>query len=112
MRDRQLEAGNWYETTGEQDNNWVIQIVSACDLTPGVDSPGEIVDAAGFVYRFEGDYIEQGGFDTSCMRSTKDRFAVIVSNMPTGDLTFLDANYSFTLTNTGNAGGQARGNGK
>jgi hypothetical protein len=105
-------SGDWYETTGEQDNNWVIQIVSACDLTPGVDSAGEIVDAAGFVYRFQGDYIEQGGFDTSCMRSTKDRFAVIVSNMPSGDLTFLDANYSFTLTNTGNAGGVARGNGK
>ena len=105
-------SGDWYETTGEQDNNWVIQVVSACDLTPGVDSTGEIVDAAGFVYRFQGDYIQQGGFDTSCMRSTKDRFAVIVSNMPTGDLTFLDANYSFTLTNTGNAGGVARGNGK
>jgi hypothetical protein len=105
-------SGDWYETTGEQDNNWVIQIVSACDLTPGVNSAGEIVDAAGFVYRFQGDYIEQGGFDTSCMRSTKDRFAVIVSNMPSGDLTFLDANYSFTLTNTGNAGGVARGNGK
>lgn len=103
---------DWYLTTGEQDNNWVIQIVSSCDLTPGVDSPGEIVDAAGFVYRFEGDLIKEGGFDTSCMRSTKDRFAVIVSNMPTGDLTFLDANYSFTLTNTGNAGGVARGNGK
>ncbi len=106
------EPGNWYETTGEQNNNWVIQIVSSCDLTPGTVSDGEIVDAAGFVYRFEGDYIQQGGFDTSCMRSSKDRFAVIVSNMPTGDLTFLDANYSFTLTNTGNAGGTARGNGK
>jgi hypothetical protein len=105
-------SGDWYETTGEQDNNWVIQIVSSCDLTPGVLSVGEIEDAAGHVYRFQGDYIQEGGFDTSCMRSTKDRFAVIVSNMPSGDLNFLDANYSFTLTNTGNAGGVARGNGK
>jgi hypothetical protein len=104
------DPGNWFETTGEQDNNWVIQIVSSCDLTPGVDSPGEITDAAGHIYRFDGDLIEQAGFDTSCMRSTKDRFAVVVSNLPTGDLTFLDADYRFMLTNTGNAGGQARGN--
>jgi hypothetical protein len=46
------------------------------------------------------------------MRGSKDRFAVVISNMPTGDLTYLDADYSFTLTNTGNAGGAARGNGK
>lgn len=110
--DLSSEAGNWIETTGEQDNNWVLQIVSACDLTPDIDSDGEIVDAAGFVYRFEGDEINKAGFSTACMRGTKDRFAVIVSNMPTGDLTYLDADYSFQLTNTGNAGGTATGNGK
>lgn len=106
------EPGNWYESTGAQDNNWVVQIISSCDLTPGVTSAGEIEDAAGHIYRFEGDFIQVGGFDTSCMRSTKDRFAVVVSNLPTGDLTFLDANYRFTLTNTGNAGGVAKGNAK
>ncbi|MEO8509674.1 MAG: hypothetical protein ABI534_00360 [Chloroflexota bacterium] len=94
-------AGNWVQSTGEQDNNWVVQIVSACDLTPGVDSFGEIVDAAGFIYRFEGDMIEQAGFNTTCLHG-QDSIAVIVSNLPTGDLTFLDADYVFRLTNTGN----------
>jgi hypothetical protein len=111
--DGALVPDGWIESTGEQDNNWVIQIVSSCDLTPGELTPGEIEDAAGHVYRFgPDDLIEVGGFDTSCMRSTKDRFAVIVSNLPTGDLTFLDADYSFSLSNEGNKGGVARGNGK
>ena len=106
------EPGNWSETTGVQDNNWVIQIISACDLTPGVDSAGEIVDAAGFVYRFQGDRIQQAGFNTACLRSTKDRIAVVISNLPTGDLQYLDATYLFRLTNTGNAGAVATGNAK
>ncbi len=95
-------AGNWTLSTGEQDNNWVIQIISPCDLTPGVVSTGEIVDAAGFVYRFEGDLIQQGGFSTKCLGG-QGRIAVVISNLPTGDLTFLDADYLFRLTNTGNA---------
>ena len=94
--------GDWIETTGEQDNNWLIQIVSQCDLTPGVDSAFETEDEVGFIYRFEGDAISAGGFDTSCLRGTKDSFVVIISNLPTGDLTFLDADYVFNLTNTGN----------
>lgn len=111
--DGNLGADGWISTTGAQNNHWVIQIVSSCDLTPGVLSPGEIEDAAGHIYRFESDgMIEESGFDTSCMRSTKDRFAVIISNLPTGDLTFLDADYSFGLSNEGNKGGVARGNGK
>lgn len=28
--------------------------------------------------------------------------AVVISNLPTGDLTLLDANYVFRLSNTGN----------
>jgi hypothetical protein len=96
------DPGNWIETTGEQINHWVVQIVSTCDLTPGTLSAGEIVDAAANVYRFEGNSITQSGFNTACLRTTKDRFAVIISNLPTGDLTYLDADYSFTLTNTGN----------
>jgi len=106
-----LSSDDWVETTGVQDNNWVIQIIAPCDLTPGVTSEGEIEDAAGFVYRFEGDDISESGFTTACMRGSKARFAVVVSNMPTGDLTYLDAGYDFSLTNTGNAGGSARGNG-
>lgn len=95
--------GNWTESTGMQDNNWVIQVISSCDLTPGVVSPGEIVDAAGNIYRFTGDNISQGGFNTKCLKGkNKGSLAVVISNMPTGDLTFLDANYVFRLTNTGN----------
>ncbi len=94
-------AGNWIETNGLQDNNWVVQIISACDLTPGVVSQGEIVDAAGFIYRFEGDSIQVGGFSTKCLHG-QDRIAVVISNLPTGDLTYLDADYLFRLTNTGN----------
>jgi hypothetical protein len=88
----------------------VIQIIAPCDLTPGVDSIGEIADVAGFIYRFEGDEIAASGFDTSCLRSTKGRLAAVISNLPTGDLTFLDADYTFVLSNTGNAGGAAKGN--
>jgi hypothetical protein len=95
-------VGDWIETTGEQNNNWVLQIVSKCDLTPGVDSAFETQDPAGFIYRFEGDDIAQAGFSTRCMNSTKDSFLVIISNLPTGDLTYLDADYTFRLTNTGN----------
>ena len=34
------EPGNWIETNGIQDNNWVVQLLSPCDLTPGVDVRG------------------------------------------------------------------------
>ncbi|HYI22125.1 MAG TPA: hypothetical protein VEX62_05755 [Candidatus Limnocylindrales bacterium] len=99
------ETGNWYETTGEQNNNWVIQIIAPCDLTPGVTSQGEIVDEAGYIYRFEGgDDYAASGFSTKCLTG-KQRIAVVISNLPTGDLTFLDADYEFRLTNTGNRKG-------
>ena len=32
--------GDWFETSGIQDNNWILQIVSSCDLTPGTDDRG------------------------------------------------------------------------
>ncbi len=96
------EAGNWFETSGEQDNNWVLQLVAPCDLTPGVDLDGELEDVAGFIYRFEGDAISESGFSTKCMNGSKDNILVVISNLPTGDLTYLDANYEFRLTNTGN----------
>jgi hypothetical protein len=97
--------GEWYETTGIQDNNWTLQVVASCDLTPGVDSAFEITDGAGnFVYRLEGDAISQAGFDTSCAKGPNRDFATIVSNLPTGDLTFLDAGYTLSVTNTGKGG--------
>jgi hypothetical protein len=92
--------GEWFETTGTQDNNWLLQILAPCDLTPGVDSDFETVDPAGYLYRLTGDEIEQGGFNTKCMKSTKTSFLVAISNMPTGDLTTLDADYVFRLTKT------------
>jgi len=92
------EPGNWVETTGEQDNNWVLQILSPCDLTPNDDN--EIVDDAGYLYRFEGDSIETGEFSSRCLRSTRDSFVVAISNLPTGDLTYLDADYVFRLVKT------------
>ena len=94
--------GEWIQTTGEQDNNWVVQILSPCDLTPGTVSEGETQDEAGFVYRFEGDDISEAGFSTACLRSSKASIVVAVSNLPTGDLTYLDADYVFRLTNTSN----------
>ncbi|WP_210481192.1 hypothetical protein [Naasia sp. SYSU D00948] len=94
--------GSWFETTGAQDNNWTLQVVASCDLTPGVQSPFEITDEAGnYVYRLEGDAISQSGFNTKCANGQNRDFATLVSNLPTGDLTFLDAGYNLTVTNTG-----------
>ena len=49
-----------------------------------------------------GDFVEQAGFSTSCLRGSKDSVVVAISNLPTGDLAYLDADYEFRLTNTGN----------
>ena len=96
-------SGEWIQTTGIQDNNWTLQVVATCDLTPGVDSAYEITDDAGnYVYRVEGDLITQGGFNTKCANGQGRDFATIVSNLPTGDLTVLDADYTLTVRNTGN----------
>lgn len=91
--------GEWVETNGIQDNNWTLQVISSCDLTPGVDSTYEITDGVGnYVYRLTGDQISQGGFDTKCANGTKGDFVTLVSNLPTGDLTFLDAGYDLTVS--------------
>ena len=98
-------TGDWFETTGVQENNWTVQVVASCDLTPGVTSPFEIVDGAGnFVYRLEGDQISQR-FNTKCANGPNRDFAVLISNLPTGDLTVLDADYTLRVTNTGNRRG-------
>ena len=91
--------GEWFETTGVQDNNWTVQVVATCDLTPGTVSAFEIQDGAGnFVYRLTGDEISQAGFNTKCANGQKIDFATMVSNLPTGDLTFLDAGYELTVS--------------
>jgi hypothetical protein len=93
-------AGNWFRTDGTQDNNWVLQLASTCDITPGTTLEGEFREDGLFIYRFEGDDIRQSGFDTRCMRSTQQRIVAVISNMPTGDLQVLDADYIFRLTKT------------
>ena len=96
-------AGNWITTTGVQDNNWTVQVVARCDLTPGVTSAGESTDNAGnHVYRFSGDEFTMGDLRTKCANGNQDDFAVVISNLPTGDLTYLDADYTFRVVNTGN----------
>ncbi len=95
--------GEWYETNGLQDNNWTLQVVATCDLTPGVDSAFEVVDSEGnHVYRLEGDAISQGGLSTKCANGSNRDFVTLVSNLPSGDITTLDAGYVLSVTNTGN----------
>jgi hypothetical protein len=95
------EPGNWIETNGLQDNNWVVQLLSPCDLTPGRTTTGEIVDNEGnHVYRFEGDSISQSGFSARCLGG-REEVTVVISNLTTGDIQVLDADYLFRLTGTG-----------
>ena len=94
-------AGNWLLTTGIQNNNWVVQVLSPCDLTPE-STVNEIVDDEGnYVYRFpagDDDAVSAAGFTTSCLKGTTDTFTVVISNLPTGDIQVLDADYRFRLT--------------
>jgi hypothetical protein len=94
-------TGEWQLTTGTQRNNWLVQILSPCDLSPGVVTPGESVVDGFYLYRLGGDF-NLTALSSRCL-GNKGRFTVI-SNMPTGDLTFLDADYFFRVTNTATAG--------
>jgi len=91
----------WVDTTGIQENNWSVQLVSACDLTPGVDGPDEIVDSEGnHVYQLSADEsgaISASGFTTRCANGTKKDVTAVVSNLPDGDLDVLDADYTLRL---------------
>ena len=89
----------WTLTDGQQDNNWTVQVISNCDLTPGANTAGEIVDTAGgnWVYRFEGDSISTGTLNTKCANGNQSDFVVSVSNLPTGDLAVLDASYDYSV---------------
>ena len=89
----------WTETDGQQDNNWTVQVISNCDLTPGTTTAEEIVDSAGgnWVYRFTGDRISTGTLNTKCANGNQSDFVVSVSNLPTGDLSVLDATYDYSV---------------
>ena len=98
------DPGNWILTTGIQTNNWVVQILSPCDLTPGTTSEGEIVDDAGnYVYRFEGNSIHETGFNTTCL-DNKEEITVVISNLTTGDIQVLDADYMLRVTGSNKKG--------
>jgi hypothetical protein len=89
----------WTVTDGQQNNNWTVQVISNCDLTPGTKSEGEIVDTAGgnFVYRFAGDSFSSSTLNTKCANGNQSDFVVSVSNLPTGDLAVLDASYDYSV---------------
>ena len=92
-----VSSDEWIDTTGEQDNNWTMQVISACDLTPGSTTAGELTDAGDFVYRFTGDQINTYTLNTKCANGPNTDFVVSVSNLPTGDLAVLDATYDYSV---------------
>jgi len=94
------EGKGWFETTGTQTNHWLLQVIAPCDLTPGKQTAGEVRDSLGnYVYRLEdadGDgHISQGGFQSKC--AGKAGIVTVISNMPDGELQYLDAPYTFAL---------------
>lgn len=100
------EGEGWFSTSGEQQNNWAVQVVSSCDLTPGKETEGELTDSEGtHVYRFDSADVTAGGFDTKCHNGGKSDVTVVISNLPTGDLTVLDADYDFRLVGSGRGKG-------
>ncbi len=89
-------------TDGVQDNDWSWQVISTCDLTPGVDSDNELTDDAGnYVYRYDGAEGTTDVLDTKCANGKQDDFALVVSNMPAAedasDLSTLDASYDYSV---------------
>ena len=92
-----LSSDEWVETDGRQVNNWTVQVISTCDLTPGIDTAGEIVDGSNWVYRFDGDSISSYVLNTKCANGNQSDFVVSVSNLPTGDLAVLDASYDYSV---------------
>jgi hypothetical protein len=89
------EPGNWIETSGEQDNRWSLQIIAPCDLN-GASTANEVTDGAGnYVYRFDGDAISTPVYSAKC--AGKEGIVTVISNLPTGDLQFLDAPYQYAL---------------
>jgi hypothetical protein len=92
----------WIQTDGKQTNNWVLQVISKCDLTPANTTAGELHDnARNWVYRFEGSSIRTYTLNTKCANGTKSDFTVSVSNLPTGDLAVLDATYAWRVIRKG-----------
>ena len=89
-------ASDWSNVLPQQNNDWSVQVVSPCDLTPGTTTPGEFTDSGRYIYRLSGSEISQSF--TQC--STKDSFTVVISNLTSGALDSLDSPYTFRITNT------------
>gem|GEM_PF-3305279 len=67
-------------------------MVSSGDLTPGVDSPTESTDSTGrHIYRYLGTDITTDVFRKV---SGNDTVRVVISNMPSGVINSLDADYA------------------
>ena len=90
-------AGQLDLTTGIQKNNWVVQVLSPCDLTPGTTSRRDRRRRGNYVYRLEGDDDPLTGLDTTCL-DNKENFTVVISNLTTGDIQVLDADYKLRVT--------------
>jgi immune inhibitor A len=95
-------TNGWSDISGTQQNDWSVQLIAACDLTPGTTGSNEIVDSEGnHVYQFSGNEITAGGFSTACANGTKKDVAAVISNLPGGELDVLDADYEFRLVGSG-----------
>ncbi len=97
----------WVETDGIQDNDWSVQLLSKCDLTPGGTTSGELVDNAGNrVYRYRGADVTSGVLQTKCANGKQADFVLVVSNLPTAvteaDLDTLDAAYDYRIRKVNN----------
>lgn len=104
--DTDAQPASWVETDGAQANDFLVQVVAPCDITPGVDDEAVVDEVSGLhVYRFAGTDIEASGFDTQCLGG-QDSVTVIITNRPSGDLSFLTTDYDFTLVGTGKAKGR------
>jgi len=89
------DTGDWTRTDGIQQNHWVLQVISPCDLN-GSSTANEITDGQGnYVYRYEGASIDTPVLDGKC--AGKQGIVTVISNLPTGDLQFLDAPYDYAL---------------
>ena len=86
-------GSGWKLSDGAQYNDWSVQVVSTCDLTPGATIAGETTEPGRWVYQLSGSSIHQRF--TQC--STKESFTVVISNLTSGDIDSLDAPYTFRV---------------
>ena len=88
----------------EQDNNWSVQVISSCDLTPGSTRPARSTKGRGTSTGFNGDADpRQAGFDTKCTEGSASKGEPHGRHLEPArrGVTFFDAPYLFRLTNTG-----------